>query len=106
MLTINTKDGFDAHFNDNPLALKSHSAQTLLLKLAQSAGIWHVRHTLASEMWPQESDGNAHSNLRHVLWRIRKALQDAGANPDDYLVANATSVCFRSEAAVKIDPQN
>jgi len=57
-------------------------------------------------MWPEESDETAHSNLRHVLWRIRKALEDAGANPDDYLVANATSVCFRSEAAVKINPQN
>jgi DNA-binding SARP family transcriptional activator len=33
------------------------------------------RERLAGLLWPDSSEGNARSNLRHELWRLRKALE-------------------------------
>ena len=53
-------------------------------------GTPHRREQLAGLLWPDTSDENARSNLRHALWRIRKAIEAH----QTYLVADDLAIQF------------
>ncbi len=50
------------------------AAQSLLAYLALTAGTAHRREQLAGLLWPDADEATAKGNLRHTLWRMRKAL--------------------------------
>ena len=90
---------FSLQASDEPLELPSRRAQSLLAYLAMTAGMTHRRERLAGLMWPEATESNARSYLRQALWRIRKSLDSASINCDDYLLVNDVSVTFDVSSA-------
>ena len=75
MLELRVLGQFEVRANDGVLQLASRPAQSLLAYLTLSAGVAHRREKLAGLFWPDADEDNARANLRHALWRIRKALE-------------------------------
>jgi DNA-binding SARP family transcriptional activator len=97
MLQVKLLGQFSIAINDEPIDLPSRPAQALLAYLILNAGTAIRREKLAGLLWPDASEANARSNLRHALWRIRKALGG------DYLIADDLTITFNAEAAYQLD---
>ncbi len=66
---------FDVRRDAVPVIVPSRAAQSLFAYLILSAGTPHRREKLAGQLWPDTSEENARKNLRHELWRLRKAVE-------------------------------
>ena len=75
MLELRVLGQFEVRVNDAVVLLASRPAQSLLAYLALSAGTAHRREKLAGLFWLDADEDNARANLRHALWRIRKAVE-------------------------------
>jgi FOG: WD40 repeat len=102
MLQIRLLGQFDIRLNGKRILIPSRAGQSLVAYLALTAGTPHRREVLAGILWPDFSDDNARKNLRHELWRIRKAL--AGSNQvTDYLLADEFTIAFNRNADYWLD---
>ena len=88
MLKIKVLGQFDIQLAGQPIKVSTHNAQSLLAYLLLNTGYTHRRTKLAGIFWPDTSESNARSNLRHALWHIRKAIGH------DYLLTDNVSVTF------------
>ncbi len=79
MLEVRLLGTFDIRLKKKPVAISSRPAQSLFAYLILSAGTSHRREKLAGLLWPDSLEETARDNLRHALWRVRKALQAASA---------------------------
>jgi WD40 repeat protein/class 3 adenylate cyclase len=103
MLQIRLLGQFDIRLDGKRVLIPSRPGQSLLAYLALSAGTPHRREILAGILWPDFSDDNARKNLRHELWRIRKAISTQEATPVDYLLAEEFTIAFNREADYWLD---
>jgi DNA-binding SARP family transcriptional activator len=103
MLEVRVLGQFDVRLNNNPVDIPSRPAQSLLAHLILTAGTPHRREQLAGLLWPDATEANARSNLRHTLWRIRKALGTESNTKREYLVADELVIAFDSEADYWLD---
>ncbi len=74
MLQVRLLGQFDVQLNGETVAIPSRPAQSLLAYLMLNAGTAQRRERLAGLLWPDSSESNARGNLRHALWRVRKAI--------------------------------
>lgn len=98
---------------DGKLAnIPSRAAQSLLAYLILTSGTPHRREKLAGLLWPEMSDDNARNNLRHELWRVRKAItapqfgalqSDTAAAEREYILAQDLTIAFNSDADYWLD---
>jgi predicted ATPase/DNA-binding SARP family transcriptional activator len=70
---------FEVSRDGKPIAITSRPAQSLFAYLILSAGTSHRREKLAGLFWPDSLEETARDNLRHALWRVRKALESASS---------------------------
>lgn len=84
MLQVRLLGQFLVQVENKPVVIPARAAQSLFAFLILSPGVAHRREKLAGMLWPDMSDDGARRNLRHELWRLRKAL---GANRGDEAVA-------------------
>jgi DNA-binding SARP family transcriptional activator/tetratricopeptide (TPR) repeat protein len=78
VLTLRLLGKFEAHGAAvRPIHLPSKRTQGLLARLAIRPGQAHAREQLATLLWPDASDREAHHNLRQTLFLLRKALAPA-----------------------------
>lgn len=101
MLEIRLLGKFDIKDGENPINIASRPAQSLFAYLVLSAGISHRREKLAGMLWPDSFEETARSNLRHALWRIRKALPTHQAA--EYLLADDLTVSFNASSEFWLD---
>ena len=93
MLQIQLLGQFEIRADGKRISIASRPGQSLFAFLVLTAGTVHRREKLAGMIWPDTSDENARKNLRHELWRIRKALAgEASASPAEFL-ARTSKVC-------------
>lgn len=52
------------------------------------------REQLAAVFWADYPTQKSRKYLRHALWHLRQLLSDAGASPDEYLLAGDESIAF------------
>ena len=90
-LEIHLLGQFNVLKDEEAVEIPSRPAQSLFAYLAMSAGTVHRREKLAGLLWPEASESNARSNLRHALWRLRKAIGD------EYFLADKISIAFNAE---------
>jgi DNA-binding SARP family transcriptional activator len=102
MLELRVLGQFEVRVNDGVVLLASRPAQSLLAYLALSAGTAHRREKLAGLFWPETDDDNARANLRHALWRIRKAVEAVRVGRG-YLVSDELAVAFDAGADYWLD---
>lgn len=75
MLQVRLLGQFDVRRDGAPIVIPSRAAQSLLAYLLLTAGTLHRREKLAGMLWPDSNEENARKNLRHELWRLRKAIE-------------------------------
>jgi predicted ATPase/DNA-binding SARP family transcriptional activator len=97
MLQIRLLGKFELQLDGQIVDLPSRPAQSLLAYLATTAGTKHRREKLAGMLWPESEEENARSNLRHALWRLRKALGEG------YFQSDKVSLSFGGEAGFWVD---
>ena len=97
MLTVNVLGQFDVRSDGRLVEVPSHTAQSLFAYLLLNAGYADRRAKLAGLFWPDASDSNARNNLRHALWRIRKAIGH------EYFLTDNISAAFDIDADYWLD---
>jgi len=103
MIQIRLLGQFDVRLNGKRILIPSRAGQSLLAYLALTAGTPQRRELLAGILWPDFSDDNARKNLRHELWRIRKAISIQQATPVEYLLTGEFTITFNREADYWLD---
>lgn len=92
MLKIRLLGSFDIRYQGEIVQLPGRHAQSLFAYLLLNGGIFHRREKLARMLWPDSTETTARQNLRHTLWRIRRALPSAGA--PEYLLCDDSAIAF------------
>src|SRR5215213_476650 len=101
MLEVRLLGTFEVKHKKNTVSISSRPAQSLFAYLILNAGNSHRREKLAGMLWPDSLEETARDNLRHALWRIRKALP-----PDpkiEYLLVDDLSIAFNDAADYGLD---
>lgn len=96
-LEVHLLGQFNVLKDHEPIEIPSRPAQSLFAYLVISAGTAHRREKLAGLLWPDASESNARSNLRHALWRLRSAIGD------EYFLADKISIAFNADAEHWLD---
>src|SRR5919109_3865219 len=100
-LNVRLLGKFEVSRDGKPIAITSRPAQSLFAYLILHAGTSHRREKLAGMLWPDSLEETARDNLRHALWRVRKALPSNLAT--EYLVADDLSIAFNASADYWLD---
>ena len=103
MLQIRLLGQFDVRLDGKRLLIPSRAGQSLLAYLVLTAGTPHRREKLAGILWPDFADETARKNLRHELWRIRKAISTQQSTTVDYLLAEEFAIAFNRESEYWLD---
>src|SRR5687768_17819083 len=103
MLEIRLLGKFEVKSDGKLVAITSRPAQSLFAFLILHAGISHRREKLAGMLWPDSLEETARDNLRHALWRVRKALESPPSTrflqADDLTISFKESFDYRLDAA-------
>ncbi len=97
MLEINLLGRFEVHPDGKAAMLDSRPAQALLAYLVLQPGTAQPREKLAGVLWPDSAEENARANLRHALWRLRKAIGNK------YLQIDKSQIAIVPGADVPLD---
>ena len=101
MLKVRLLGKFEVSSDGQIVTINSRPAQSLFAYLILSAGTAHRREKLAGLLWPDSLEATARDNLRHALWRIRRALP---SNPKiEYLHTDDLSISFNASADYWLD---
>src|SRR6266540_1578391 len=101
MLEVHLLGKFDVRSDGKPITIASRPAQSLFAYLILSAGTSHRREKLAGLLWPDSLEETARDNLRHALWRMRKALETASATR--FLHADDVAISFKESSDYWLD---
>jgi predicted ATPase/DNA-binding SARP family transcriptional activator len=102
MLEVRLLGQFEVLLDGRRLAIPTRNAQSLFAYLVLNAGKAHRREKLAGLLWPDSSEENARSNLRHELWRLRKAFETAA---EAYFLSDDLTIAFTPQGAYSLDVQ-
>ena len=100
MLEIRLLGKFAVTAHGRPVELPLRAAQSLLAYLALTPGTPHRREQLIGLLWPEADEPSARRNLRHSLWRLRKAL-----GSPDVILADDIVLTFDAAADYWLDTQ-
>src|SRR5688500_19364393 len=101
MLEVRLLGTFEVKCKKKVISISSRPAQSLFAYLILSAGTSHRREKLAGLLWPDSLEETARDNLRHALWRVRKALPSNSKN--EYLLADDVSIAFNASSDYWVD---
>ncbi|MEW5938332.1 MAG: transcriptional regulator, partial [Chloroflexota bacterium] len=100
MLEVRLLGTFEVKDGNKAINIPSRPAQSLLAYFIQTADNCHRREKLAGLLWPDSLEETARDNLRHALWRVRKALPK---NPKEYLLTDDIAIAFNASADYWLD---
>ncbi|TAH51625.1 MAG: hypothetical protein EYC68_09685 [Chloroflexota bacterium] len=103
MLQVWLLGQFGIHIEGKRVVIPARAAQSLFAFLILNVGTPHRREKLAGMLWPELSDENARHNLRHELWRLRKALGAIQTLPAEYFLAEEFAIQFNPNADYWLD---
>jgi DNA-binding SARP family transcriptional activator len=101
MLEVRLLGTFAVKYKNKAVPLSSRPAQSLFSYLILKAGNPQRREKLAGLLWPDSLEETARDNLRHALWRVRKALPQKQTT--EYLLADDVSITFNSNSDYLLD---
>jgi predicted ATPase/DNA-binding SARP family transcriptional activator len=103
VLEVRLLGKFDVRSDGKSIAITSRPAQSLFAYLILNAGTSHRREKLAGMLWPDSLEETARDNLRHALWRVRKALPASRQLTTEYILADDLSIAFNASADYWLD---
>lgn len=92
MLRVRLLGSFEVTYQGHVVPVLGRQTQSLFAYLVLNRGVLHRREKLARMLWPDSPDPTARENLRHTLWRLRKALPSDV--PVEYLLADDFTIAF------------
>ena len=95
MLEVRLLGGFEVRAGGTPVEMTSLRAQSLLAYLALRQGVPQRREQVAFLLWPDSTEQQARTNLRHVLHTLRATLPAQ----DRYLQVSAQTLSLREFSA-------
>jgi DNA-binding SARP family transcriptional activator len=98
-LQIQLLGNFRVRCDDILVNFNSQRLQDFLLYLLLHRGASHNRHQLAYLFWPESSDSQAQTNLRNILYLLRKHF----AAVDDFLKIDNQYILWRPNPALSLD---
>ena len=99
-LRIRLFGGLDLRLGEAPLPpLESARAESLLAYLLLHREAPQARQHLAFLLWPDSTEPQARTNLRHVLHNLRRALPDL----DRFLTVTPRTLQWRADAPLWLD---
>src|SRR5574338_1179804 len=101
MLEVRLLGKFEVSRDGKPISITSRPAQSLFAYLRLNAGNSHRREKLAGMLWPDSLEETARDNLRHALWRVRKALESASSAK--FLHADDLTIQFKESSDSWLD---
>ena len=101
MLEVRLLGKFEVRHDGKPINIASRPAQSLFAYLILNAGTAHRREKLAGMLWPDSLEETARDNLRHALWRMRKALESASSTR--FLQADDVAIGFKESSDYWLD---
>jgi predicted ATPase/DNA-binding SARP family transcriptional activator len=101
MLEVRLLGKFDVRCDGKLITISSRPAQSLFAYLILSAGTSHRREKLAGLLWPDSLEETARDNLRHALWRVRKALESASSTR--FLHTDDVTISFKESSDYWLD---
>ena len=101
MLEARLLGTFEIKYKQKPIRISSHPAQSLFAYLILNAGSPQRREKVAGMLWPDSPEQTARENLRHALWRLRKALQSVSSAR--FLQADDISISFKESPDCWLD---
>src|SRR5260370_20318186 len=100
LLSIRLFGDLSLIYGDEPItSVNTPRLHSLLAYLVLHRDAPQLRQHLAFLFWPDTSEAQARTNLRQLLHQLRHALPDA----DSFLYADASTVCWRSDAPFQLD---
>ena len=100
MLEARLLGQFEVLHNGRHVTIPTRKAQSLFAYLILNAGKSHRRERLAGLLWPDSSEENARSNLRHEFWRLRKAIEAEG---ESFFRVNELTITFSPQGEYSLD---
>ena len=102
-LTLTLLGSFQVHVNhDRPVTkFRSANVRGLLVYLALNAGRPLERERLATLFWPDEPDSVAKTNLRQIIYQVRKSLGEEKGRP--FLAVDRRSVQIDAGVDLQVD---
>ncbi|RPI78162.1 MAG: hypothetical protein EHM41_26190, partial [Chloroflexi bacterium] len=100
MLEVKLLGQFEVSQDGRRLAIPTRQAQSLFAYLILNAGKAHRREKLAGLLWPDSSENNARSNLRHELWRLRKTVDK---EEQTYFLIDDLAITFDPDSPHSLD---
>src|SRR6266508_2425941 len=101
MLEVRLFGKFEVKYEGKSITISSRPAQSLFAYLILNAGTAHRREKLAGLLWPDSLEETARENLRHALWRLRKALESASST--HFLHADDVAISFKESSDYWLD---
>jgi DNA-binding SARP family transcriptional activator len=101
MLETRLLGTFEVKYKTKTINITSRPAQSFFAYLILNAGTAHRREKLAGLFWPDSLEGTARDNLRHALWRVRKALESASSTR--FLQADDLTIKFEASSDYWLD---
>jgi DNA-binding SARP family transcriptional activator len=91
---------FELRIDDRPLpAIESIRVRSLLSRLLLQRDVAVSRERLAAALWPESTEAQARTNLRHLLHTLRRAVPET----DQRLVVTAAALTWRTDTADTLD---
>ena len=100
MLEVLMLGQFDVIRDGKRITIPTRNAQSLFAYLILNAGTAYRREKLAGMFWPDTTEENARSNLRHELWRLRKSINTDGQS---YILSDDLTLTFNPKADYVLD---
>lgn len=101
MLEVHLFGRYEVKQNKQVISIVSRPAQSLFAYLILNAGTSYRREKLAGLLWPDSLEETARDNLRHTLWRVRKAL--SSTQKAEFLHTDDLSIAFNPSAKYWLD---
>jgi DNA-binding SARP family transcriptional activator len=99
-LSVRLFGELELRLGDEPLPrLESARARSLLAFLLLNRGAPQARQRLSFTLWPDSTEPQARTNLRHLIHTLRQASPDL----DQYLEVTAQTISWRSDPADWVD---
>ncbi|MFZ1752422.1 MAG: BTAD domain-containing putative transcriptional regulator [Caldilineaceae bacterium] len=103
MLSIQLLGQFTLSLDGKRLELPSRPAQSLLAWLVLYPNIAHRREQIAGLLWPDATEENARNNLRHALWRLRRAIPQTFIQSDRIAIRWLAGTEWRLDVTALVD---
>ena len=101
MLEVRLLGTFEVKHGKKSIKIASRAAQSLFAYLILNGGTAHRREKLAGLLWPDSLEETARDNLRHALWRVRKALESGSSTR--FLHADDLTISFKPSTEYWLD---